>query len=110
MTTERVSKVDAAALEAAIRDEGRPVVVVFFAPWCGVCTRVLPLIEELAEEVGDAIRFLKLNVDEMGDMATRLEVSSIPTFVRFESAREVERVMGAMPVTILRELLASRMD
>jgi len=75
----------------------QPILVDFWAAWCGPCRAVAPVLEELADEMGDKVRVGKLNVDENQDLAVQFQVSSIPTFILFKNGEVVDRMMGAMP-------------
>ena len=74
-----------------------PVVVDMWAPWCGPCRMVTPIIEELAAEMAGRIRFAKVNVDENPATASRFSVRSIPTLLVIRDGREVDRIVGAQP-------------
>ena len=75
----------------------RPLLVDFWAAWCGPCRMVAPVLEELAVELGDQVRIGKLNVDEHQELSMRYQVSSIPTFLLFKNGEVADRMMGAMP-------------
>ena len=71
-----------------------PVLVDFWAEWCAPCRAVAPILEDIAREKGDALRVVKLNVDENPDVAQRLGIMSIPTLILFSAGEERVRVVG----------------
>jgi thioredoxin 1 len=74
-----------------------PVVVDFWAPWCGPCHAVEPVLRQLEEEYGERVKFAKLDIDENLQVASRYEVLSIPTVILFEGGAPQETVIGARP-------------
>ncbi|PIR94746.1 thioredoxin [Candidatus Falkowbacteria bacterium CG10_big_fil_rev_8_21_14_0_10_37_6] len=79
---------------AKVLENKKPVLVDFWAPWCGPCQMMGPIIEEVAAEIGDNALVGKLNVDENQEMAEKYGVSSIPTIIFFKDGKEVERMIG----------------
>jgi thioredoxin 1 len=84
----------------------RPVVVDFWAPWCGPCKAVHPVLEELAGET-DKVEFVKLDIDENPVAASRYDVLSIPTVILFSEGAARETVIGARPAKHFREAFAA---
>lgn len=74
-----------------------PVVVDFWAPWCGPCRMVSPIVEELSREYGSAVRFTKMNTDDNENTMIQYGITSIPTLIIFKDGREVNRLVGFAP-------------
>ena len=85
-----------------IPQEG-PVIIDFFATWCGPCKRIAPVYEELAEKYSN-VTFLKVDVDESEHIASKFNIESLPTFVLFKNGIEVTRIEGANLDALLRTL------
>lgn len=81
----------------------RLVVVDFWAPWCGPCRMVAPVIEKLAKEMKGDVVFAKLNTDENSRTAMKFRIMSIPTLIIFKEGKMVDRVVGALPADMLKE-------
>jgi thioredoxin 1 len=86
-----------ATFEQNVLEADRPVVVDFWAPWCGPCRVVTPILDELATQHGENVRFVKLNVDENPQVAARYNILSIPTVILYESGEPRETTVGARP-------------
>ena len=82
--------------QAEVLESGGPVLVDFWAPWCGPCRVVHPILEEMAGERDD-IRIVSLNVDDNQQTAARYDVLSIPTLILFRNGQEAKRIVGALP-------------
>ncbi len=74
----------------------QPVLVDFYADWCGPCRAIAPIIEEIAAELSDRLKVVKLNVDQNQETAMQYGVQSIPTLLIFKGGKEIERVIGYM--------------
>ena len=95
---------DATFEETVLRSE-LPVLVDFWAPWCGPCQMVAPIFEELATEYKDRVRFAKVNVDEAQQIASSLDIMGIPTIVLFDRGKAIDRQVGVQPKAMLSEML-----
>ncbi|QQG36275.1 MAG: thioredoxin [Micavibrio aeruginosavorus] len=85
-----------------------PVVVDFWAEWCGPCKAMSPLVDELASEVGDTVKVVKVNIDESPNAPTKYGVRGIPTFMIFKDGKVVDTKVGSMSKTALTEWVKSR--
>ena len=88
-----------------LKAEG-PVLVDFWAEWCGPCRMIGPALEELSEELGDKVSIVKLNIDENPELAAQYGVRSIPTLVIFKNGQLADTKVGAAPKTALNAWIA----
>lgn len=94
--------------DSVVLQADSPVLVDFWAPWCGPCKVMGPLVEELAGEMGNVI-IAKVNVDDNPDLARQFNILSIPTFLIFKGGQVVEQFSGSMGKDALREKIESHM-
>src|SRR5215211_5086884 len=94
--------VSEADFEREVLRSDRPVLVDFWAPWCGPCRMVAPALESLARDHGDTLKVAKVNVDENPGLAGRYGAMSIPTMIVIKGGREVDRWVGALPENAIR--------
>lgn len=91
--------------EEKVVKSSKPVLVDFYAPWCGPCQMLAPIIEELAKEVSDKADVYKVNVDEEGDLANQFQVMSIPTIIAFKDGKPVNQANGVQSKEALKKML-----
>lgn len=92
----KVIELDSATFQDAIQGD-TPILVDFWAIWCGPCRQVAPILEQLAVEMDGKIRIGKLDIDANQNVAMQYRVASIPTFIIFQNGEVKDRAMGAMP-------------
>ena len=102
-----VKEISSADFEQEVMKSPVPVVVDFWATWCGPCKMLAPVIDELAEEYAGKIKFVKIDIDDNGDSATRFQVMSIPTVIVFKDGEIAARTVGLQPKPVLKSKLDS---
>ena len=97
---------DQAAFAAQLAHSDVPVVVDFWAPWCGPCKAMAPAFAQVSARMDSRARFIKVNTDEEQALGARYAIRSIPTLAIFQSGKEIARVSGAMPAAQLEQWIA----
>jgi thioredoxin 1 len=92
-----VAEVTDTNFQAEVIESDVPVLVDFWAPWCGPCRMVAPVVQEIAEERGEALKVVKLNIDDNQNTAVQFNVMSIPTLMLFRNGEVAKTVIGAYP-------------
>ncbi|MBA44520.1 MAG: thioredoxin [Magnetococcales bacterium] len=95
------------SFESDVIKSEQPVLVDFWAEWCGPCKMVSPILEELAGEFGDKVKIVKVNIDENPETPTKLGVRGIPTLMVFKGGELVSTKVGAMPKQAMSEWVSS---
>lgn len=96
-------QVNADNFNAEVKDSKTPVIVDFWAPWCGPCQQLGPVFEELSKDYEGKLKFVKVNVDENQEIAGEVGVQGIPTLLVLSKGEEIDRLVGAMPKEMLKQ-------
>lgn len=91
--------VDSSNFEEIVMKSEKPIIVDFWAEWCGPCKALGPVLEEVSTEVGAQVEIVKLNVDDSGELAQRFGIRGIPTMVLFKNGKLVSTLVGNQPKT-----------
>jgi len=92
--------------ESEVLQSDKPVLVDFWAPWCGPCRAIAPIVEELAKDFGDKVKFTKCNVDENPTTPTKYGIKSIPTLIFFKNGEIQDKVIGIVAKSRLEEMIS----
>ena len=101
-----VSEVSDQTFETEVLKAETPVLVDFWAAWCGPCRSLAPTVDRLAEEFGDRLNFVKFDIAESVAMTNRFEIKSIPTLVLFKDGSEQDRLIGNQPKEAIARMIA----
>lgn len=101
----QADQVSSQDFSSQVLESSQPVLVDFYADWCGPCKMMAPVLDQVAQHVGDQARVVKVNVDEAGDIATQYGIRSIPTLIAFVDGKPAQQWTGLQPAGPLAQKL-----
>jgi thioredoxin 1 len=105
--SDKISNLTTESFKSAIASATTPVLVDFWAPWCGPCKAIAPTLEELANELDGKLKIAKVNIDDNDAVAAEYGVRAIPTMILFKGGQVAETLVGMMPKAALKAKLAT---
>jgi len=103
-----IENLTTASFDAAVAGP-TPVLVDFWAPWCGPCRAIAPMLEQLAAELGDSVKITKVNVDDNQELAHRFGIRSIPSLLIFRDGKSVDQIVGLVGKDVLKAKLTAQL-
>lgn len=100
-----IVKVTEENFEQEVLKADKPVLVDFFATWCGPCKMFSPVMDELAEELGDSVKVCKIDIDESMDIASRYKIMSVPTLIAFKDGEIINKAMGVQSPDVIKKMV-----
>jgi thioredoxin 1 len=104
-----IPEVSTSTFQTDVLASDKPVLVDFWAPWCGPCKMLAPVIEEVAGSLTGQAKFVKLNTDENPDLAARYHISGIPTLILFKGGEVVDRIVGFVPKSAITSMISKHL-
>jgi thioredoxin 1 len=105
--SEKIAQLDTTTFKSAVASD-TPTLVDFWAPWCGPCKAIAPILDELSTELTGKLNIAKVNVDDNGDLAAEFGVRAIPTMLLFKAGQKVDQFVGMMDKASLKAKLAGK--
>jgi thioredoxin 1 len=102
-----IFEIDDASFDSQVLKSDKPVLVDFWAPWCGPCQVIGPWVEKLAETYGDRFRFAKCNIDQNPKTPEKYGIRAIPTLIIFQQGQVADQIIGAVGLTVLEDSIKS---
>lgn len=112
VTNARVDKLTAQELEQAIQEREVPLIIDFYATWCGPCLLLAKELEQVANELGDKVRIVKIDTDEHPELSSQLQISGLPTmvFVGMDKTKPALRTEGLLPANVIKEIIEKELS
>jgi thioredoxin 1 len=107
--SENITQLTAATFQDTVAKSTLPILVDFWAPWCGPCKAIAPILEELSKDLAGKLTIAKVNVDEAGEIAAQFGVRAIPTMILLKGGQEVDRYVGLIDKATLRAKVAVKL-
>ena len=104
--SDKISHLTSESFKSAVAGSATPLLVDFWAPWCGPCKAIAPVLEELAAELDGKLSIAKVNIDDHNDIAVQFNIRAIPTMLLFKNGKLVDQIVGMLPKAALKSKLA----
>jgi thioredoxin 1 len=104
--SEKIANLTAESFKTTVASASTPLLIDFWAPWCGPCKAIAPILEELAVELDGKLAIAKINIDDFSEIAAEFDVRSIPTLLVFKGGALASRLVGMLPKATLKAKLA----
>jgi len=106
--SDKIAHLTSESFKSAVSSTATPLLVDFWAPWCGPCKAIAPILDELATELDGKVQIAKVNVDDNNAVAAEYGVRAIPTMLLFKGGQIVDQIVGLMPKAALKEKLLAK--
>jgi thioredoxin 1 len=108
--SDKITNLTNDTFKAAVAGTATPLLVDFWAPWCGPCKAIGPILEELAGEFGDKLQIAKVNIDDNNEIAAEYNIRAIPTMLLFKGGKLIDQIVGLTPKAALKAKLLAQVE